>query len=301
MNLVVSTLLIVLISLPGIVFLAAYSRPSGEPTPIAYLDSDWSRLTLGILFSIPIHAGYIYAIENWIGGYIFESHYYIHREAIVYLLSGSMDILRKEELARAVYNHLDRGFLYFTCLYLLCFVGGRLFRSAVYMWKIDQWRAKHVPFLKKYVKCDEFRVEDFYLFSFLRLSNWFYQFEGIDPNNLDEGDIGGIEAAVLVDLNDDTYLFKGMVDSYFYDTNGKLDRLVLQGAERRLIADDDTGDQSGDSRSNEDDERFYLIEGNYLNIEYSNIKTLNVNYVEEEEVEDAESDIMDLLNTLLQR
>jgi hypothetical protein len=68
----------------------------------------------------------------------------------------------------------------------------------------------------------------------------------------------------------------GILDDFYFDSEGQLDRLILQKVLRRPLSSDKPVDQSAASQGNE---RFYPIDGDNFVLRYSEAITLNVQYV----------------------
>ncbi|MFC0135578.1 hypothetical protein [Massilia eurypsychrophila] len=66
------------------------------------------------------------------------------------------------------------------------------------------------------------------------------------------------------------------MDDIFFDSDGNLDRLILQSVARRPLSVDKTA-ASPEGGANE--ERFYDIDGDSFVLRYQDVKTLNVQYV----------------------
>jgi hypothetical protein len=69
------------------------------------------------------------------------------------------------------------------------------------------------------------------------------------------------------------YLYQGYLDSFYFDSKGNIDRLVLTNTARRKIENDKT-----DSAVSVED-RFYLVDGDYFVLKYAEIKNLNIQFI----------------------
>ena len=82
--------------------------------------------------------------------------------------------------------------------------------------------------------------------------------------------------SAIVEVAKDAVLYVGVLDDFFFDSDGNLDRLILQSVARRpLSADKNTAPPEGAAS----DERFYDIDGDSFVLRYQDVKTLNVQYV----------------------
>lgn len=148
--------------------------------------------------------------------------------------------------------------LYFSTLIILCWITPRVFREIVSRMKWDRvglWSS-----------------------SLLRFHDapWYYLLTGADFPKGKEPDL--IFVSAIVDIgSSEPVLYTGVLDEYFVDSDGTLNRLVLSQAFRRSIKDDRSGGESATNKSNLD--RFYRIAGDYFVLRYSEIITLNISYV----------------------
>jgi hypothetical protein len=104
---------------------------------------------------------------------------------------------------------------------------------------------------------------------------WYYLLTGADFREEDLPDL--IKVSAIVDVASTPYLFQGFLENFYFNPDGSLDRLVLQGVARRpLAADRLTVTQEGTLAA---DEEFYPIEGDYFVLRYAEIITLNIQYL----------------------
>lgn len=96
-------------------------------------------------------------------------------------------------------------------------------------------------------------------------SPWFYIFT--DDRSVNHE---GTHISALVDLKDGTYLYTGILEEYFFNQGGGLDRIILGEVSRRKLSSDKTDVEV---------DRFYRVDGDYLVLRYDEIITMNVRYV----------------------
>jgi hypothetical protein len=70
-------------------------------------------------------------------------------------------------------------------------------------------------------------------------------------------------------------LFTGILDEFFVDAGGSLDRLILSQVMRRPLV----ADKEDSSTVAEDLARFYGVDGDYFVLRYSEAITLNIEYI----------------------
>lgn len=113
---------------------------------------------------------------------------------------------------------------------------------------------------------------------------WYYLLTPADFSRNEEPDF--IVVSAIVDVAGAAVLYVGVLDEFFVDSDGQLDRLVLQEVMRRPIAADKTSPgQENELRAS----RFYDIDGDYFVLRYSEAITLNVRYVKLIPAQDVEA------------
>ena len=277
MNLVFPALAVFIFIYPGMVFRRTYKNalwksnlwgdyplgrlgPVAEQIPSAFGHAVWlNSLWLGLVVLAHLAAPRIIPA--------------IHRGAVVAWFSNNFgkDQAGLEAATRALANFPGYVIAYFLGLFTFSFAVALLLRTLV--------RALHLDW-----KYSLFRFDN----------HWYYLFNGEvlrfrDPAypgysasaNLDPADRVGTIVTAVVDFKDKTYLYQGVLVEPLYDSAGNLDRLVLEGAQRREITDDH---EPGLKKA----ERFYEIRGHYFVLRNSEIKTINIDYLMASDLQDAE-------------
>jgi hypothetical protein len=128
-------------------------------------------------------------------------------------------------------------------------------------------------------------------YPFFRFDNeWNYLFTGevreftADPGTL--APISGTFLSVVLEIGGTAYLYVGILDDYYLDRTGSLDRFLLRKAVRRefsedrLLLDEPSGGDAADAGPVDlEPERFYPIDGDYFVVKYADIKNLNIKYL----------------------
>ena len=100
---------------------------------------------------------------------------------------------------------------------------------------------------------------------------WYYLLSGADFPHDQTPDL--IYVSAIVDVAGQPILYTGVLDDYFLDPDGRLDRVILEGVMRRPLArDKEAGGRPGL-------DRFYPIDGDYFVLRYSEAITLNIEYI----------------------
>lgn len=111
-----------------------------------------------------------------------------------------------------------------------------------------------------------------WLFRFSR-APWYYLLSGADFDESEKPDL--IAVSSIVDVSGSAYLYTGILEDYFVDDDGGLDRLVLQEVMRRPLS----ADKSRDEPEQDLEGRFYAVDGDYFVLRYSEAITLNIQYI----------------------
>lgn len=91
----------------------------------------------------------------------------------------------------------------------------------------------------------------------------------------------GVFATAIVRCEEGSYLYRGLIVDWVCRSNGELDRIIMEAVRRRKLADDR---KPWRMRSPSDyhlrfDKRYYEVDGDYFTLQYSDISTLNIEYV----------------------
>lgn len=145
---------------------------------------------------------------------------------------------------------------YFSSLFLAALVAPVILRSQIAKHRLDRGTARFSSI---------FRFHD---------APWYYLLTGADFSHEEKPDL--IMISAIVEVAKDAFLYVGVLDDFFFDSDGNLDRLILESVARRpLSADKTTAPPEGGAS----EERFYDIDGDSFVLRYQDVKTLNVQYV----------------------
>lgn len=208
-----------------------------------------------VIVAAIMHASWIWLSAQFFG-WRFEPVYFLH------LLSGD---------SKAQLSALDRvaqqaGLvcLYLGAVYVTSFFAPSLIRL-LGSWS---WLSNHAPIVG----------------SWLRFSDapWYYLLSGADLKPADKEN-AFIYISAVVNLAGQPHLYKGVLEKYYLNRDGSLDRMILFGVARRPISKDKqhngTSSESSDAPSAKD-ERFYEVEGDYFVLRYAEAITLNIQILE---------------------
>ncbi len=98
---------------------------------------------------------------------------------------------------------------------------------------------------------------------------WYYELKG-KLSTAESAEFTKISC--MLQSGGSTYLYYGILEDFYLTQNGELDRLVMSEVVRRPLHDDETPENSGA-------DRFYSIKGDRLIIKYSEIQSLNIEYL----------------------
>lgn len=240
MNLALPALLIFVIILPG--FIARTQIKKAERSTLDYSPFGLA-VSEAVIWAFFLHTLWIFVSENIIGNNI--------SWGVFFGLFSSNQELQANSILKAAQDY-DRVWLYFFSLYAFSLVIPKLIRMLVIRFRLDRygcWSA-----------------------FFFRFSHapWYYILSGADFKKNETPDL--IKISAISDISGTPYIFDGVLDDYFFDDNGSLDRLIIIAAQRRPLSHDKNGKEYNE-------ERFYPIDGDYFVLKYSEIINLNVQYI----------------------
>lgn len=144
---------------------------------------------------------------------------------------------------------------YFGSLFAFAYCAPALIRAAIIRWRLDRAGAPLSPLLR------------------FHAAPWYYLLTGADFPPGEEPDC--IVVSAIVNIGGKPWIYMGILDDFFLDPDGKLDRVVLQEVMRRpLEADKQPGTPAEEELS-----RFYVVDGDYFVLRYAETVTLNIEYI----------------------
>lgn len=102
---------------------------------------------------------------------------------------------------------------------------------------------------------------------------WYYLLSAADFAEDEKPDF--IVISAVVEMVQEPFLYVGVLENYYLTPDGGLDRLVLSEVMRRPLS----RDKADDEASGLDLNRFYHVDGDYFVLRYSEVATLNVEYI----------------------
>ncbi len=181
----------------------------------------------------------------WLYALSFSNHT-INFHLLLTVIAGAQDSEYTNAIESISLSDLSCFFKYFVSIYLFAFLIGKISRYLIKKLELDR-------------------------FLFFRLeTKWHYLFGGHD---WEKGAPDGVIIATTHELAGKGYLYLGLLKDFHLDDEGNLDRLILTSVGRRNINTDKTHPHEGTQK------RFYPVDGDCLILKYSEIKTLNVQYL----------------------
>lgn len=253
MNIALPAVVFFLLALPGFLFRSRLKR--AEQTSIDY--SPFGRVVMeAVLWALGMHVAWLTA-----GELLFGEAFRI--DTLLELLSSAPS---EQNLAIKKIQANQAGVVrYFVTLYAAAFLVPAAIRLGITRFRLDR-HSSPLSFLFRFHQAP-----------------WYYLLTGADFEAKD--DVDYIQVAAVVDVAGEPILFTGVLDDFYFDADGQLDRLVLEAVTRRPFKKDrvDPSADEGPLAS----ERFYSIDGDYFVIRYEEAITLNVQYIKLEAVADA--------------
>lgn len=293
MSIAFPALVITILVLPGILFFYTYRRGFG-PSPVV-LQSVQSEIIHGILCSIPINLIAIWIID-WL------PYPDVDFRAVVALLTGwhGQD---DAEIARNItalsYNaRLILYYVFITCI--LSALAGYLTHAWIRYYRLDlrfdflrfsnEWRylfsgqeyimnilreeKEHEALAAQAAAREAAGPEEAAVsLPIKKVRKWKIPAAEIKAK---EAEIDLHIASVAVEQGGEVYIYRGILDQYFFDKKGGLEKIVIMYPQRRRIKQDkkvtivDGVPQV--------DQGFYQIDGHYFVIQYAQILNFNLYY-----------------------
>jgi hypothetical protein len=167
------------------------------------------------------------------------------------LISGAQSTLFNSTINSISSNEIRNLGVYLVMIYAFSYILGKLIN----------W-----IFIK--LELDRFKI--------FRFDNpWYYLFKGYDLENINRNGFIVIIISAVIEVAGQGYLYRGELEDFYFDKEGNLERLVLRNTSRRKVEEDKT-----DLENTPIEKRFYPIDGTYFVIKYSEIKNLNVQFIE---------------------
>jgi hypothetical protein len=281
MNVAFPALLVFLLILPGIIFRYSYARGSwGWTSPESFRTTS-DELAYGVLFAVGLHAVWLIGVDAL--GYTADL------QSVLALALGSFGKEDSGLLQRALdsfarYPGSVAG--YFLSLAAGAWIAGNLLHRFVRRQNLDH---RYRTF--------RFKNEWYYL-----LSGEVTQFRATDDERSRHEsyeEVDGVYLSAVVQQGSAAILYRGIVEDWTFDRDGRLDWISLRLAHRRQLDRDltaaplDAGAAGAMSdETGAPDERYYEIRGDRLLLRYADMRTLNLDYFRIlDDVEDNRTDV----------
>lgn len=245
MNIAFPAFFILILIIPGFIFQNSYEKV--ENTTIEKKTFDVSS-SLAFFYALLIHALLISILS-------ITTSFEISYEICLKLLTGSKSIPQADLIA--IEKNVPQIFYYFSTAFVFAFISGKIFQKIIFA-------------LNPY-KSSKFSFD----------TPWYYELKG----KLSETqDAQLIKLSCLVDSKDSSFLYYGILEDFYLDSRGQLNRIVLSNVQRRYIELDDADallqmmDDNSQHRTHQND-RFYKIKGNRLILKYEDIRNINIEYL----------------------
>lgn len=258
MNVALPAFVIFILLIPGFIARSRIKR-------VERLSLDYSPfgqvVTEGLAWAFGLHFIWVVGMEHLTTRVL--------KPEITLKLLSSNPTTQSETLV-VVAGQFDWVVLYFGTLILFSYLLPLAIRNVITYFRLDR---------------SEFRLSGLLRFSG---APWYYLLSGADFKKDETPDM--IAVSAFVDVSGEPYLFTGYLTDYFLNTDGTLDRLVLENVMRRPLGKDknaspvaataSTTDSGPDPvPKNDDAARFYPVDGDYFVLRYSEAITLNIKYV----------------------
>ncbi|MBZ2206676.1 hypothetical protein [Massilia soli] len=240
MNVALPALIVFIILLPGFIFRSGLKR--AERTSVDF--SPFGRAVAeSVVWAVLIHLALL-SLSSAVFARQFEP-------TILMNLLSSAPVIQAQavQLVGAEFASIAR---YIVFVLLLSHAIPIVVRTAISRFRLDRDSAAFSAI---------FRFHD---------APWYYLLTGADFAEDEQPDM--VIVSAIVEVAKEAVLYVGVLDDFYFDSEGQLDRLILQKVSRRPLASDKPLDGNGS-------DRFYPIDGDNFVLRYSEAITLNVQYV----------------------
>lgn len=243
MNVALPALIVFFVLLPGFLFRSRLKR--AERLSLDY--SPFGQVvTEAVLWAAVLHA-------VWLTGTWITAHRTVRSDVLLKFVSS--DNAMHREAIEALTADMPRVVWYFATLLMFAFVVPTLSRMAITHWRLDRQAARFSSLLR------------------FHAAPWYYLLTGADFAASDKPDL--IAVAAIVNAAGRPMLYYGIVDDFYFDPDGRLDRVVLERVMRRPLDSDKVALDGTDRLT----DRFYPIDGDYFVLRYAEAITFNVEYI----------------------
>lgn len=244
MNIALPAIILFVLLLPGLIVRSRFKR-------VERLSLDYSPfgqvVTEAVLWTCVLHL-------IWLTVAYLVLDQRLQTDVLLNLLSASPT---GQSMAISLVSSVDEWIMtYFVTLLFVAYAAPTLARWAIIHWRLDRSNA---PLSS--------------LFRF-RQAPWYYLLTGADFAQDEQPDL--ISVAAIVNTAGIATLYTGILEDFFIDQDGTLDRLILSNVSRRQMSSDRAMSDDGTLYG---EERFYPVEGDYFVLRYSEAITLNIQYI----------------------
>ena len=256
MNIALPAITIFVLLLPGFIVRSRFKR--AERTSLDY--SPFGQVvTQAVLWTCVLHSMWLSA------AYLFLNQR-LQTELLFRLLSSdtagqtkAIETIAKQDFWIAIY---------FVSILLFSYLVPAFARRCIIRWRLDS---------SKSVLGNVFRFNQ---------APWYYLLTGADFDKKSQPDL--ISVAAIVDAAGLATLYTGVLEDFFFDQDGALDRLVLSNVSRRQLNADKPASIA--EKDEAEQPRFYSVDGDYFVLRYSEAITLNIQYVKLQDMNNSTGD-----------
>ncbi|WP_293374725.1 hypothetical protein [Nevskia sp.] len=251
MNFAVPALLIFLLVLPGIVFRYAYARgPRGWTSPTS-LRAISDEIALGVLAAALLHTVWLGLITHlpWL-----ERDVRYDDWLFVLLGNPARDSGPLTAVIGRASDNIAAIAGYFLSINLLAVAAGMLVHHTVRRRGWDR-STRLLRFDNPWHYLLSSEIEEF-------------------PDRSDKLTMPSAFLSAVVEQGKEPYVYRGIVEHFFYGADGQLDRVLMSNVSRWKLTDGADSDK-------------YDIRGNYFVLRYSETRTLNIEYFLLSDADDA--------------
>jgi len=243
MNVALPALIAFFLLLPGFIFRTNLKR--AERTTLDF--SPFGQVAAeAIIWALALHLAWV-GLSHLVFRHTFEPL------VLMKLLSSAP--ASQSEATEAVGRQFNWIAAYFASLIGVSYLVPKIVRSVISRFRLDRADARFSAIFR------------------FHQAPWYYLLTGADFKPEEAPDL--IVVSAIVEVGKEAVLYVGILDEFYVDADGQLDRLVLQGVARRPISADKNTVPADAASEN----RFYNVDGDSFVLRYGDVITLNIQYV----------------------
>lgn len=278
MNIAIPAMFLVILILPGIIFRRKFREGTWQPKTPPRKKSIAQQVVEGLVAAAVLHGLWL-TLATKIA--FFRSPDLDVAASL--LLLGSLDG-GAETLHQRLAASLGPATLYFLSLYGFSYAGGVAVHAIVRRWRLDVF----LSFFRfdnpwYYILTgDRYGVPDQSASIFDVVTDGkksFRRWTKLYRDAQDDTVAVFVTVQAIQEIAGKAYLYRGILEEWYFAKNGNLDRLILIDAARRELDEDPDAEADENPKPYLEDPRYYQLDTDYCILEMRHLQNLSINWI----------------------